>query len=159
MSKGKQKAGKREELLVIKPYHVTAESTEAVLHNLRGMYPEVHIVLFANLLDADYERLQRNSISDENILFTPTRKRLSFMRLLGCLLQFNVRHFKRVFLLIGSPVYQGYRKGKLLAYFIATNSLNLYFVETGIIAPLYSPGIVKKIRLALSWLKYSLFGG
>ncbi len=138
-------------VLVIKPYHVTSEATVAALADLRSLMPQARITLFANVWRLDYDYLHKVAAAHEKRFFSPDVRPLNALKLAGELFLLNARYFDQTLVLIGRPVYQGYRKAKALAWGIGGRHVNVYFVSTKRLGPLIQMGAGpgKSIRLIL----------
>ncbi|MCM8773919.1 MAG: hypothetical protein NC820_04200, partial [Candidatus Omnitrophica bacterium] len=137
--KGRLKLNKRKRILVIKPYYVSIANAEDALREIRDIFKDAEIILLANLFKLDYERIKTNQSVDRKILFTPDYKdkRLSKWRLLNLLFILSFCHIDETIILIGSPIYHGYRKAKLLAFFSGAKAIKLFFTENNNLVPFY----------------------
>jgi GT2 family glycosyltransferase len=115
-------------ILLIKPYYVSTEQVEDVLGEMRRLYKDAAITLFAHVFFPDYQRLKLNELADEKILFCPGTYPLTFFRLIKIVFRLNSRYFDQTILLTGMPIYQGYRKAKVLAFIIGGKRVNVYDV-------------------------------
>ncbi|MCM8827125.1 MAG: hypothetical protein NC904_06370, partial [Candidatus Omnitrophica bacterium] len=137
--KGILKLNKRKRILVIKPYYVSLSNAENALREIRDSFKDAEIILLANLFKLDYERIKINQSVDRKILFTPDYKdkRLSKWRLLNLLFRLSFCHIDETIILIGPPIYHGYRKAKLLAFFSGAKTIKLFFTENNNLVPFY----------------------
>ena len=142
-------------VLVIKPFYVTAESTENSLKELRNIFQDAKIILLANVFKPDYDHLVNNKDVDEKVLYSPNYTKLTKVRLLKLLIRLNSRPLDEAIVLIDQPIYQGYRKGKLLAFLSGANSIKSYFVNTKTFSTL-SLSIANSIKIIISWIKNTI---
>lgn len=112
----RQGAQRRRGVLVIKPFCVAIEDAEAVLSQIRQSYPEARVSIFANVADADYERLKNNEYAEEKYVFSAGIRRLTILRLCKALLCIRNNRYDLAIVPIAEPVYHGYRKAKLFAF-------------------------------------------
>ena len=141
--------GRRKEklILVIKPYYVSAEETERALQDLHLSFSTTKITLFANVFKEDFNRLKANINTDELMLYSPEHIKLTKFRLFLAWVKFNIRYFDEAIVLVGAPVYHGYRKAKVMAWLASAKSARVYFVTSKAFAPLYTMGILSKVRI------------
>ena len=139
-------------LLVIKPFYVSVEQTRQALTHLRNQFGASDITLVANIFHEEFLRLQDCPEANKKILFSPTQHKLTMFRFLRLFFWMNLNYFDRAVILIGPPIYQGYRKGKLLLLFSGAKSINTYFTGTHKTAPLYSLGLLKSLVLPFEYV-------
>ena len=143
-------------ILVIKPFYVPCHLAENSLYDLRSYFPDSQITLLANVYQPDYDCLKGNKQINFKFLFSPECARLTKFKLLCLIFKFNFCHFDETILLVGDPVYQGYRKAKLLAWVSGAKSVRVYFTATKVFAPLYSAGAIRKIKDLIFYLKNTI---
>ena len=134
-------------ILVIKPYYVSVEGTEVALQDLRISFPTAKITLFANVFKDDFDRLKVNINANELMLYSLEYIKLTKLQLFLAWVKFNIRYFDEAIVLVGAPVYHGYRKAKIMAWLASAKSAKVYFVTSKAFAPLYTMGIFSKVRI------------
>ncbi|MFA4888700.1 MAG: glycosyltransferase [Candidatus Omnitrophota bacterium] len=146
-------AKNKKNILVIKPYYVSTEQAEESLKAMQSLYKDAKITLFAHVFFPDYQRLKLNNLVDEKILFCPGTHALTFLRLIKTVFCLNSRYFDQTILLSGMPIYQGYRKAKILAFIIGGKRISVYDTLERKFKPLLRRNSFSKLNneLTLLW--------
>ncbi|MFC1698422.1 glycosyltransferase [Candidatus Omnitrophota bacterium] len=111
----RQKLAVESSTLLIKPQQVSVEQTEKILHDFKTAYPQSRLVLMANLLKVDYERLSQNKLIDEKLFYNPFLKKFGFREQLRSILELRKRRFDTAVVLVGESTYPGYARARILA--------------------------------------------
>jgi hypothetical protein len=90
------------------------------------------------------------------MLYSPGYIKLTSLRLFAAWVKFNLRYFDEAIVLVGAPVYHGYRKAKLIAWLASAKTAKVYFVFTNNFAPLYTMGIFAKIKIVFESIYQSV---
>jgi GT2 family glycosyltransferase/predicted nuclease with TOPRIM domain len=138
-------------VLLVKPYYVSAQQTEEAIRNLRSCLTNARITLLANVPESDFDFLRHSVNADIKLLYSTKRHKLTAARFLKLMFMINLNYFSQAILLIGQPVYQGYRKGKLFLLFSGAKSLKLYFVQARQLAPFYPSHPFKQLVALFSY--------
>ncbi|MGD0336274.1 MAG: hypothetical protein ABSB18_04165, partial [Candidatus Omnitrophota bacterium] len=138
-------------ILLVKPYYVSRQQSEEAIRHLRSCFTNAKITLLANVPENDFEFLRNNVNADRELVYSPERNKLTAARLLKLMFMVNLNYFSQAILLIGPPVYHGYRKGKLLLLFSGAKSLNLYSVQDRQLVLFYPSNPLKQLQAILSY--------
>jgi len=134
----KPKKHSQKHILIIKPNCVGTEETERVLRHFRLTNQNSFMLLIANLFEEDYAKLCENQDIDERILFSPKCNKLTKVAFFKLLFKLRRKKIDEAIILVGNPVYHGYRKAKLLAVLSGANKVRLYFLNIANFASPYS---------------------
>ena len=140
-------------VLVIKPYYVSVTQTVEAIAELRHRLGACSITLMANSFNNDAEYLQHRVPADKKIIFCPAYNKFTLLKFLRFWFWVNFSYFDQAILLIGAPVYQGYRKGKFFLFLSGAKSIWQYFTLSKIITPIHPLGFLKRsvAIFSLAW--------
>jgi len=131
----KRRKFRQKYILIIKPTCFGIEETEGALRYFRESNLNAVISLIANLFEEDYAQIINNQDIDEKIIYNQQYNKLTGVALFKLLVKLRKKKIDEAIVLIGNPVYQGYRKAKLLASLSGARKVKLYFFNSTIIAP------------------------
>ena len=116
-------------ILIIKPFYVTFEETEKSINYISSRHPDAGLCLLANLFPDDFARIDQEINVEEKILYGPHSKKLTKFQLAKLCFNLRKKKFDKALLLIGRPVYDNYRKGKILLSFSGARQVRLFYPD------------------------------
>ncbi|RJO63721.1 MAG: glycosyltransferase [Candidatus Omnitrophota bacterium] len=116
-------------IIVIKPFCAGIGDTLQILRQLRQSNHESRIAIFAHVLAPDYQMLVNNEFVQDRYVFSPDINRLTMKGLCKALVRIRGTRYDQAIVLVGEPVYQGYWKAKLFAFFCGARQTKFHFIR------------------------------
>ena len=143
-------------IFIIKPQIVSIQDTYRALDYFRKMYPQAEISLLANVLEADYIGLSKNTHADRHFFYRPGIKMLTIWEMVKLFFKLNLLRFNLAVVLVGEPAAGRYKKAKLMAILTGARGKCQYVVRNNISTNFFIRDIRRYSVHFIGCLKYML---